>query len=96
MMNVVAHHALPSSPPRQVRAASKPAQLRFDGAFFRWLREDLIIRGEHPFWAISLLALGVLIGYGYRVHLEQRLLRREGQVFLFLIFCAPVHYATDG
>jgi len=52
--------------------------------------------GEHPFWAISLLALGVLIGYGYRVHLEQRLLRREGQVFLFLIFCAAVHYATDG
>ena len=51
---------------------------------------------EHPFWAISLLALGVLIGYGYRVHLEQGLLRREGQVFLFLIFCAPVHYATDG
>ena len=42
------------------------------GTFLQWLKEDLVTVRKHPLFTLSLLIVGILIGYGSSI-LEQRL-----------------------
>jgi hypothetical protein len=42
------------------------------GTFLQWLKEDLVMVRKHPLFTLSLLIVGILIGYGSSIP-EQRL-----------------------